>query len=246
MKKISFLVLYVLLSGCSSDLVAKRYRPDFQTTITNSNKSVLILEPSVVAYKLADAKKENHEATNHLRVAVREAAIVALGKKGYKAVIISGDDETSSMKAFLKNKIERKTDFYVQKNHLNIGLVSEQEAMKLDDNFGNEAIELGQIFNTDLILGLQYKSVFLHDNSPGKFNGLLFQAVDAVAKTGLSKKEVYSCFVVLIDVKTGNVIYSNGLYQERTGWIYVSEKDLFNTNYKDQIATLIEIALPNP
>ena len=50
--------------------------------------------------------------------------------------------------------------------------------------------------------------------------------LEQVAKSGISKKKVYLCFVVLIDAKTGNVIYSNGLSSERTKLFHVSEKDL--------------------
>ena len=95
------------------------------------------------------------------------------------------------------------------------------------------------------MIGTQYKSFFELNNYPGAFNGLLFRAIDSVAKSGISKKEVYLCFVVLIDAKTGNIIYSNGLSSERTELFYVSEKDLLKPDYINQIALLIDSTLPN-
>lgn len=242
MKRISFFIICVLLTGCSSDLVQKRYHPDFQTTIMNSNKSVLVIEPSVISYKLADEKKENYEASKYLTTVVKDATIVSLSKKGYMPII--GDANSSYDVTLLKNEIAKKINFYIQKTHINIGSVSANEAMKLDDNFGDTAVKLGQIFNTDLILGLQYQSSFKFNNSPGAFNGLLFQAIDSVAKSGITKKEVYLCFLVLIDAKTGNVIYSNAVYDERKPILSISENDLFKPDYKDQVITIIDTTLP--
>jgi hypothetical protein len=142
-----FIITCFFLSGCASDsdLVAKRYRPDSQSTIDNSNKRVLVLEPTVVSYKIEDLKKENYEASQHLINVVQNAAITALGRKGYKAIIFSNKDSSSLEAMSLKNEIEKKSNLYIQKKYITEGLVSTEEAMKLDDNFGESAVKLGRI-----------------------------------------------------------------------------------------------------
>jgi len=243
-KKILFMLTCFFLAGCSSDLVSKRYRPDFQNTIANSNKRVLILEPIVTSYKINDAKKENYEASRYLTNVVRDAAIAALGKKGYKAIIFSNKEFNDSETISLKNEIEKKSNIYIQKKYFTEGLVSSKEAIKLDDNFGESAIKLGSILNTNLIVGIQYTSSFESDNSGQSLNGLLFKAIDSVTGSGITKREVYICHLVLVDALTGNVIFSDGLYNTNSGLISVSEKDLFAPKYIEQVTNLIEQILP--
>jgi len=234
----------LFLAGCSStsDLVSKRYRPDFQNTIASGNKRILILEPIVISYKINDSKKENYEASQYLTNVVRDAAITALGRKGYKAIIFLNNDDAKIIS--LKHEIEKKSNIYIQKKYFTEGLVSSKEAIKLDDNFGDSAIKLGDILNTNLIIGIQYTSSFEWDNSSQSLNGLLFQAVDSVTGSGITKREVYTCRLVLIDALTGNVIYSNALYSTNSGLISVSEKDLFAPKYIEQVTNLIEQILP--
>lgn len=109
--------MYILFS-CSSDLVAKRYRHDFQNTIYNSNKSVLVLEPSVVSYEIDNPQKENYETSKHLKIPVRDAAVLTLNNKGYNGMTIPDKDDVLPKVAMLKNEIERKVDFYIQKVYI--------------------------------------------------------------------------------------------------------------------------------
>ena len=48
-------------------------------------------------------------------------------------------------------KLIKKIEPYIENTH--VSLVSEQEAMKLDVNLGESAIELGEIFDVDLLMG---------------------------------------------------------------------------------------------
>jgi hypothetical protein len=97
---------------------------------------------------------------------------------------------------------------------------------------------------TNLIVNIQYKSRFEWDNSGESLDGLLFKAIDSATGTGFAKREVYTCHLVLIDALTGNVIYSNGLYNTNNGTFSVSEKDLFASRYIEQVISIIESVLP--
>lgn len=87
----------------------------------------------------------------------------------------------------------------------------------------------------------------------GRSQGLLDLAVRKAmektiyhtTKSDITKHEVYTCHLVLIDTFTGNVIYSNALHNSRnTGLISSSEKDLFLPQYVERVTQLIELTLP--
>ncbi|MDG1436965.1 MAG: hypothetical protein P8P83_04230 [Rickettsiaceae bacterium] len=213
--------------------------------IHSSNKKIIVLPPQVVLKgsckrftKPEQALKEVQDIVHNSKITsvVYNSAITALSELGYQPVSITDNNKTyPETISLLTDSLEKDVKVYIQEHHIDRDFGPKDDAMNLNENFGKNVVKLGNYFNADLILGIRYGSLFYIKQSVNAtemiFSGLL----------GVDKSEKYSCYIVLIDAKTGNVVYSDVLHDDRG---FAAEENLLKPNYHQQIDKLLKLVIP--
>ena len=199
MRLIIIILTGMLLTGCTGTVMTSmHYQPDFQDILSESNKTVLVLEPDAIIYappteissSIGHSAKVNHSSSELLRQEIRKAIISVLNEKQYHTEFFS---DKSTLATTLKKQLKSDIEEYI-----NDGRPEDSEI--LNYNIGQTAIELGKLFNADLIVNIKSTSNY------ETFLNLSRYYYETV--------EISYGEVVFIDAKTGNVIYSNANHSE--------------------------------